>query len=112
VTKNDGTQFIWAGDLAKLYVKVLHSTVNRKTYFGLSKNFVSWHAIAEEVVKRCNSKSPVHLEDKGWSDEGLYWDVFDMKKDFGLEFDPWEKIVEHLDYYINLSGYSKDKVSS
>ncbi len=25
-----------------------------------------------------------------------------MKTDFGLEFDPWERIVEHLDYYIEL----------
>jgi UDP-glucose 4-epimerase len=37
VVKNDGTQFIWAGDLAKLYIKILHSYVNRKTYFGLQK---------------------------------------------------------------------------
>ncbi len=104
VIKNDGTQFIWAGDLAKLYLKVLDSAVNRKTYFGLSKNFVSWYAIAQESIRRCNSQSQIQLEDRGWSDDGVYWDVSDMKKDFGLEFDPWEKIVEHLDYYINLIG--------
>jgi hypothetical protein len=27
-----------------------------------------------------------------------------MKKDFGLEFDPWQKILEHLDYYIALEN--------
>jgi UDP-glucose 4-epimerase len=102
VIKNGGTQFIWAGDLARLYLKVLHSDVNRKTYFGLSKNFVSWYIIAQEAVKKCHSKSQIRLEDKGWSDEGLYWDVSDMKNDFGLEFDPWEKIRGHLDYYIRL----------
>jgi hypothetical protein len=48
------------------------------------------------------SRIRLRLEDKGWSDEGLYWDVSDMKNDFGLEFDPWEKIREHLDYYIHL----------
>jgi UDP-glucose 4-epimerase len=100
--KNDGTQFIWAGDLAKLYIKVLHGNINRKTYFGLSKNFTSWYQIAQEAVKKCNSKSQILLEDKGWSDDPLMWDVSDMKKDFGLEFDPWEKIKEHLDYYIHL----------
>lgn len=100
--KNDGTQFIWAGDLAKLYVKVLHSKVNKKTYFGLSKNFTSWYEIAEEAIKKCNSKSQILLEDKGWSDDPLMWDVSDMKEDFGLEFNPWEKIREHLDYYIYL----------
>jgi len=39
--KNDGTQFIWAGDLAKLYSKVLESRFNRKTYFGLSRKFTT-----------------------------------------------------------------------
>jgi len=102
ITKNDGTQFIWAGDLAKLYIKILHSNVNRKTYYGLSKNFTSWYEIAEEAIKKCNSKSQILLEDKGWSDEPLMWDVSDMKKDFGLEFDPWKKIKEHLDYYLQL----------
>jgi len=42
------------------------------------------------------------LEDKGWSENGLVWDVSDMKEDFGLEFDAWQKIIEHLDYYIEL----------
>jgi UDP-glucose 4-epimerase len=102
LVKNDGTQFIWAGDLAKLYIKVLHSNVNRKTYFGLAKNFTSWYEIAEETIKKCNSKSRILLEDKGWSDDPLMWDVSDMKKDFGLEFNPWEKIKKHLDYYIYL----------
>jgi len=102
LTKNDGTQFIWAGDLAKLYIKVLHSNVNRKTYFGLAKNFISWYQVAQEAIKKCDSKSQILLEDKGWSDDPLMWDVSDMKKDFGLEFDPWEKIKKHLDYYICL----------
>jgi hypothetical protein len=42
------------------------------------------------------------VEDRGWSDDPLYWDVSGMKNDFGLEFDPWEKIGEHLDYYAHL----------
>jgi UDP-glucose 4-epimerase len=103
VIKNDGTQFIWAGDLAKLYAAILGSSLTRRTYFGLSKRFVTWQAIALEAVKRCGSRSPVHVEDKGWSDAGTVWDVSDMKRDFGLEFDPWEKIQEHLDYLISLA---------
>jgi UDP-glucose 4-epimerase len=98
--KNDGTQFIWAGDLATLYRKVLESQVNRKTYFGLSNSFTTWQAIAEEAVKKCHSRSEVVIEDKGWIDPGMFWDVTDMKNDFGLEFDSWERIKEHLDYYI------------
>jgi len=102
VVKNDGTQFIWAGHLARLYTSVLQSTVNRKTYFGLSKKFVSWEAVAQEAVRKCASRSSIEVEDRGWSDDPLYWDVSGMKNDFGLEFDPWEKIGEHLDYYAHL----------
>jgi UDP-glucose 4-epimerase len=102
VTKNDGTQFIFAGDLAKLFGAVLESKVNRKTYYGLGKHFVSWHEVAVEAVRRCGSRSEVTLEDKGWSDDGLVWDVSDMKEDFGLEFDARQKIGEHLDYYLSL----------
>lgn len=104
VIKNDGTQFIWAGDLAKLYLEVLHSGVNRQTYFGLSKDFVPWTKVAEEAIKRCNSQSIIEVEDKGWSDDITTFDVSDMKRDFNLEFDPWEKIQDHIDYYINLEN--------
>jgi len=102
VIKHDGTQFIWAGDLAQLYVKVLHGNMNRKTYLGLSRKFVSWHDIARAAVEKTRSRSRVELVDKGWEENGLYWDVSGMKEDFGLEFDPWQKILEHLDYYIAL----------
>jgi UDP-glucose 4-epimerase len=43
--KNDGTQFIWAGDLAQIYLAVLESKVNRNIYFGLGQEFVSWERI-------------------------------------------------------------------
>ena len=102
LTKNDGTQFMWAGDLAKLYIKVLHSNVNRKTYYGVSKNFTPWCKIAEEAIRKCDSKSKIILEDKDWSEDPLMWDPSDMRLDFGLEFNPWKKIKEHLDYYIYL----------
>jgi UDP-glucose 4-epimerase len=106
VVKNDGTQFIWAGDLAKLYVKILHSDVNRKTYFGLSSKFISWNDIAKEAVKKCGSKSKIELEDRGWSDNITLFDVRDMKDDFSLEFDGWEKILDHLDYYFKMESHS------
>lgn len=102
VVNNDGTQFIWAGDLAKLYINTLHGTNNRKTYFGLSKKFVSWYNITKEVVKRSESKSKIILEDKGYDEKGINWDVSLIKKDFNLEFDPWVKIIEHIDYRINI----------
>jgi UDP-glucose 4-epimerase len=108
VTKNDGTQFIFAGDLAKLYTAVLDSNVKGRTYYGLSRDFISWHAIAREAVKRSGSHSEAKLEDKGWSEDGLMWDVSDMQRDFGLEFDAWPKIQEYVDYWIGLERKGKN----
>jgi UDP-glucose 4-epimerase len=104
VVKNDGTQFIWAGDLATLNMSILHSTANRKTYFGLSKKFISWESIAKETIRKCHSKSKLEIEERNWSDDGTLFNVSDMKNDFHLEFDGWSKIIEHLEYYMKLES--------
>ncbi|MFO1475962.1 MAG: NAD(P)-dependent oxidoreductase [Verrucomicrobiota bacterium] len=102
VVKNDGTQFIWAGDLAKIYAAVLQGSMNRRTYFGLSKKFVAWSDIARAAVEKLGSKSAVEIEDKGWEYIETFWDVSDIRKDFGFEFDAWPRLLEHIDYNIRL----------
>jgi UDP-glucose 4-epimerase len=101
VTKNDGTQFIWAGHLAEIYTHIIRRGVNRTMYFGLSKNYVSWEEIAVKAIKMCHSSSKLIVEDKGWG-EPIMFDVTAIKRDFNLEFDPWDKMIEHLEYYKNL----------
>ncbi len=101
ITKYDGTQFIWAGDLARLYIEVLHSELNRQTYFGLSRKFTSWYDIAEQVIKLTGSRSQIQVEDQGWDENGLCWDVSAMKNDFGLEFDSWSALCDHLAYLVS-----------
>ena len=102
--KNDGTQFIWAGDLALLFARALLNGTNRKTYFGLSSRFVSWEEIAKEAIRQCRSTSKLIVEDRGWSGSGLLWDVSDMTRDFGLAFDPWKKIREHIAYVLGIQN--------
>ncbi len=100
VTKYDGTQFIWAGDQAKLYAAVLKSDNNRRIFFGLAKEFVSWEAIARKAVEMTGSKSRIVVEDKGWGADPMLFDVSLIKKEFGLEFmaTPW--IEKHLEYLV------------
>jgi UDP-glucose 4-epimerase len=101
LTKHDGTQFIWAGDLAKIYTAVLHSSVNRQVYFGLSQNFTSWEAIAKQAIAMTGSKSRVVLEDKGYSDSPNLFDLSKIQREFDLAFDSTQTITEHLRYLIS-----------
>ncbi len=102
VTKHDGTQFIFAGDLAKIFIALLYSDLNRRTFFGLSNKFITWEEIAFEAIIRFNSKSRLIIDDKGYSEDPVIFDVSEIKDSFDLDFNPFEKIIEHLDYYKNL----------
>lgn len=98
--KNDGTQFIWAGDLAKIYLASMKSSENEKMYFGLGNKFITWESIANEVVSMLKSESKVLVKNLGWTDKPAIFDVSGIEKDFGFSFSSWEKIKEHIKYYI------------
>ena len=97
--KTDGTQFIWAGDIAKVYADLLETDFTRKIYYALSQRFTTWAELAKIIIERIGSKSEIHLTEP--ETEGtLVWDVQAIKDDFGLAFDPWDALMEHLDYWI------------
>lgn len=96
--KGDGTQFVWAGDLARLYQAVLDSSRSREVYFGLATPFVSWQAVAEEAVRLTGSKSKVVTE--GEPGSPCLFDLSKIREHFGLEFSSAEQITAHLRYLI------------
>ncbi len=98
--KNDGTQFIWAGDLAKIYLAVLDGKETGKMYLGLGNKFITWESIAREAVSILGSESKVLVKDLGWTDKPALFDVSSIKRDFSFSFSSWEKIKEHIDYYM------------
>jgi len=98
VTKHDGTQFVWGGDLARLYAAVLDSDFTRRIFFGLAKEFVTWEAIAQKAVEMTGSKSAIVVEDKGWDANPALFDLSLIKKEFGLEFVGSPEIAKHLEY--------------
>lgn len=102
VIKNDGTQFIWAGDLAVLYRKVLESNLKKETFYGLSRNFLSWEQAAKWAIKYSNSKSKLEVFDYGYSDDPVMFSVENMNKHFGLTFNSQEKVKEHIKYILSL----------
>lgn len=100
LTHGDGTQFIWAGDLARLYTAVLASERTREVYYGLGANFVEWSAVAEQACEITRSKSRIQLE--GARRKPCLFDLAKMRRHFGLEFDSTAQIRQHLEYLAGL----------
>ncbi len=65
LTKDSGTQFIWAGDLARIYSSLLASRHDRCVFTGVGTEFVTWEAIARYAVESLKSKSRIVLEEEG-----------------------------------------------
>jgi len=101
--KNDGTQFIWAGDLAKVHTALLHSDeLNRGCYTAVSTQFRTWAQIAQTAVTLAGSESRISLEDRGRPDPGdMPIDVSRIQETFGFAFQADEHMKEHLQYLIN-----------
>ncbi|SFJ85608.1 UDP-glucose 4-epimerase [Paenibacillus sp. UNC496MF] len=105
--RNDGTQFIWAGDLAKVYAELLHSdTLNRGYYTSVSTEFRTWAQIAGMAVELLGSGSRIALEDKGRPEQPgeRPIDVSRIEETFGFAFKADERMAEHLRYLSTLEA--------
>jgi UDP-glucose 4-epimerase len=115
LVKNDGTQFIWAGDLAKVYSALLKSSVTNNVYYGLAKNFTTWEQAAIWAVEYAgkNGISPksskIRLKNLGWSDSPFMFNVNRIKKDFGLSFDSTRQIRAHVHFLMEHPELYADK---
>jgi len=98
----DGTQFIWAGDLARIYKAVLKSGVRDQIYFGLSRNFVPWHRVAEWARDLAGTGSRIIVPDRGRGPKPHLFVLDKIRKDFGLSFNSEEAIREHLEYLLSV----------
>jgi Nucleoside-diphosphate-sugar epimerases len=103
VTKCDGTQFIHAADLAKVYRNVIESDLKNEVFYGLSSKFTTWEQIARWAVEFTGSKSEIKVIDKGWSPDPPFYMVEKIKNYFGLVFNSTERLKEHMQYLISVS---------
>ncbi len=103
VTKTDGTQFIWAGDLAVIYKKVLNSRLKNQVFYGLGSKFITWEQVAQWAVETAKGKSRIKVIDRGWSKNPPFYRVDKIRKYFGLSFNPAEKIKKHIEYLLDIS---------
>jgi len=93
VVRNDGTQSIFGGDLARIYLAILDSHADRQIYFGLGARFIDSLQIVEEIIKQTGSKSTVSVERNPHEDSPKMFDVTKIKRDFGFVFDAWPEYV-------------------
>ncbi len=103
LTKNDGTQFIHAADLARVFRAVLESKKRNEIYFGLGSKFITWESISMTAASITSKPLRLKLEDKGYPDEPSLFDVSKIEKDFGLKFIPDKQLENHLKYLLNRS---------
>lgn len=102
LVRNDGAQFIWAGNLARLYTAVLRSGFNRRIFIGMGRKFIPWEDIARFAVSCTGSGSEIIPEEEG-SIRGIFeYDVSAMEKGFGFNFYEEERIREHVLYLAGL----------
>lgn len=96
VTADDGTQFIWVGDLARVYRALLDSDKTRRLYTAVSTNFTRWEDIATMAMEHCGTTSEIRRADKGLDPTFNRNDVSALADDFGLSFDSTERLREHV----------------
>ncbi|MCL1956105.1 MAG: NAD(P)-dependent oxidoreductase [Fibromonadales bacterium] len=97
LTKNDGTQFIHASQLASLYSAVLKSDLNEEIFFGLGTEWISWKSIAEQAISmHPDTKATIEEEDKGWGRDPFLFSLEKIEKFFGLKFNGNDFIYDHL----------------
>ena len=102
LTKHDGTQFISADEIAQLYLKLVESDKNEEVYLALGNMFTSWEKIAKIALEEFPaSKSEIVLNDLGWGEEPMMFNVDRMRQDFGLSFDSQENLRKHIKWNLN-----------
>ena len=64
--------------------------------------FITWEAIADEVITILHSESDIIIKDLGWPDKPALFDVSEIKKDFGFSFNSRERVIDHINYYLSV----------
>ena len=107
VIKHTGTQFIWAGDLAKLYNAVLTSDLSRRVFIGMGSEFIMWEDVAKMAIEISESKSELIVEEKDINNvtpnmvRNYPIDVSAIENAFGFKFISRQKLRDHIKFLLN-----------
>ncbi len=93
--QNDGTQFLHASNLAKVYEAVLAHDALFSVHFALAKDWCSWADIARMAMAEHGREVPIEFEDRGYGPPLLY-DLSAVERDFGLVFTSRDQLRAHV----------------
>jgi UDP-glucose 4-epimerase len=93
--QNDGTQFLHASNLAKVYEALLTHDAWFSIHFALAKDWCSWADIARMAMVEFRQEVPIEFEDRGYGPPLLY-DLSAIEKDFGLAFEGRDQLRNHV----------------
>jgi UDP-glucose 4-epimerase len=102
VERNAGLQFIWAGDLARVYSAALASSLDRRYYTALSPEFYTWEQLAHWAIELTGSTSRVVVSDTGRAPRKPPWSAAAIERDFDLRFNAEGRLREHLAWLATL----------
>ena len=102
--RNDGTQFIWVGDLVRLYEQLLRASCTRTIINAGSDSHHSWERIASRIISRLQSSSEIVLEDTGWRPNGSICSNARMKEFLPGAGDCSKHLQDHIDYVCDVSA--------
>jgi UDP-glucose 4-epimerase len=101
LVEHDGTQFLHAQDLSKVYLALLGHRASPSVHYALSTRWVSWEQIAVQASRLAEKPLKLAIEDRGYGAEPFLFDVSRIRDDFGLAFGNEERLGEHLRWEIS-----------
>jgi UDP-glucose 4-epimerase len=104
--RNEGTQFIWIGDLVRLYEHFLQASCTRVIVNAGCDFHHSWESIATKIISRLNSSSRIDLTDLGWQPNGSLWSNARMRKILPAAADCAAHLQDHIKYVCDNSPAS------
>ncbi|MCL1789541.1 MAG: NAD(P)-dependent oxidoreductase [Oscillospiraceae bacterium] len=104
LVKNDGTQFLSAEQIAKVYMALLESDLNGEIFFALGDTYITWERIAQIALEEHpDSRSTIELYDKGYGETPMMFSVKKMKEVLGLEFTGEDAVRKHVKWNLEQS---------
>ena len=99
----DGTQFLSAGQLAKVYLALLDTDLNEEIFYAVGSDYITWERIAEIALEEYpESRATIELYDKGYG-LPMMFSIKKMKENFGLEFPGEDEVRAHVKWNLEQS---------